>query len=140
MFKKIIIISVLLITNLFVLADTKIPIKIIKITDGDSLEAQINHNKFKIRLIGIDCYETCKIHRAYHQAYENNISINEVIARGKLSKEYFEQLYKDNQNNQILFEFLGVDRYGRALGNLYFDDININQKLIENGGCMKYEF
>lgn len=136
---KSIIIFILLITNLTVFADTRTPIKILKITDGDSLEVQINRNKFKIRLIGIDCYETCKIHRAYRQAYENNISVDEVVACGKKSKEYLQQMYKDNQDKEILFDFKGVDKYGRALGILYFDNVNINQKLLENGGCKKYE-
>ena len=36
------------------------------------------------------------------------------------------------------FEFRGVDKYGRVLGNLFFDDININQKMLNNGYCMEY--
>ena len=138
---KYFLIFVFLIYNILpVLADTKIPIKIIKITDGDSLEAQINNNKFKIRLIGIDCYETCKIHRAYRQAYENNIPVDEVVACGKKSKEYLQELYDNNSDKEIQFDFKGVDKYVRSLLNLYFDYININQKLIEKGGCIKYEF
>lgn len=62
-------------------AESKIPIKILRIVDGDTIEAQINRNKFSVRLVGIDCYETCRIHRAYRQAYENNLSIDEVIKK-----------------------------------------------------------
>lgn len=130
----------LILTSLNVFADTRTPIQITKITDGDTIEAKINNNPFIIRLIGIDCYETCKIHRAYHQAYDNNISIDDVIVRGLESKKYLQQLYKSNHSKQSLFEFRGVDKYGRALGILYFNDINVNQKLLENGGCMKYEY
>lgn len=90
-------------------------------------------------MVGIDCYETCKIHRAYHQAYENNLSINDVILKGKESKEYLEKLYKTNTSTNISLEFQGVDKYGRALGILYFGDTNINNKMLELGGCMKYE-
>lgn len=129
----------LILTSLTVFADTRTPIQITKIIDGDTIEAKINNNPFIIRLIGIDCYETCKIHRAYHQAYDNNISIDDVIARGLESKKYLQQLYKSNRSKQSQFEFRGVDKYGRVLGILYLNDININQKLLENGGCMKYE-
>ena len=49
------------------------------------ITVRIEKNTFPVRLIGIDCYETGRIHRAYHQAYDNNLSIDEVIARGKQS-------------------------------------------------------
>ena len=40
----------------------------------------------------------------------------------------------------ISFEFKGIDKYGRGLGILYFDNININQKLIEEKYCKVYEY
>ena len=56
--------------------------------DGDTIDVKIEKNTFPVRLIGIDCYETGRIHRAYRQAYDNNLSIDEVIARGKQSTAY----------------------------------------------------
>ena len=75
----------LIITVGVVFADTKIPVQLIKIKDGDTVDVRIEKNTFPVRLIGIDCYETGRIHRAYHLAYDNNLSIDEVIARGKQS-------------------------------------------------------
>lgn len=117
-------------------AASKTPVKIVKILDGDTIRAKINDNIFSIRLIGIDCYETTPNNRAYKQAYNNNLTIDEVIKNGKFSKKYLINLYK-NSNVQT-FEFMGLDYYKRPLGVLYFDDVNINQKMLNHGGCLKF--
>lgn len=122
------------------LADTRIPIEITKIYDGDTVEAKIDKNKpFKIRLIDIDCYETSKIHRAYKQAYCNHKSIDDVIAAGLDSKKYLQNLYDNNKSNGTYLEFKGIDIYGRALGILYFDTLNVNENLKNSGGCLNYK-
>ncbi|DAB09137.1 TPA: hypothetical protein CPT95_05065 [Candidatus Gastranaerophilales bacterium HUM_15] len=121
-------------------AESKIPIKILRIVDGDTIEAQINRNKFCVRLVGIDCYETCRIHRAYRQAYENNLSIDEVIKKGNESKHFLQKLYEQNKNNKVYLDFQGIDRYGRALGIIYFNKLNVNEMLENEGGCMVYEY
>lgn len=118
------------------LADVRTPIEVVKITDGDTIEAKINKNKFRIRLIDIDCYETSNIHRAYKQAYENKISIEEVIKRGNSSKFFLQRLYANKLKAYL--EFQGVDIYGRVLGVVYFNSINVNQKMLKEGGCMIY--
>ncbi len=117
-------------------AASKTPVRIVKILDGDTVRAKINDNIFSIRLIGIDCYETTPNNRAYRQAYNNNLTIGEVIKNGKFSKKYLINLYK-NSNVQT-FEFMGLDYYKRPLGVLYFDDVNINQKMLNHGGCLKF--
>ena len=72
-----------------VLATQQIPIEIIEIKDGDTVLAKLeNGNKFVIRLYGIDCYESKKIHRAYKQAYLDNISIDDIVEKGLLTKQY----------------------------------------------------
>ena len=128
------------ITASVVFGETKIPVQLIKIKDGDTIDVKIEKNTFPVRLIGIDCYETGRIHRAYRQAYDNNLSIDEVIARGKQSTAYLENLYRANKNNQVYIDFKGVDIYGRALGVIYFDKLNVNEDLQKNGGCMIYDY
>ena len=117
-------------------AASKTPVRIVKILDGDTVRAKINDNIFSIRLIGIDCYETTPNNRAYKQAYNNNLTIDEVIKNGKFSKKYLINLYK--KSNVQTFEFMGLDYYKRPLGVLYFDNVNINQKMLNHGGCLKF--
>lgn len=118
--------------------EAKIPIKILKIYDGDTVYVQLNNgNKFSLRLIGIDCYETSKIHRAYRQAYEDNIKIETVIEKGKDATNYLKTLHK--KSNDIFFDLAGIDKYGRALGVLYFNNTNINELLLKENYCKPYD-
>ena len=120
-------------------ASERIPITITKITDGDTVRVKMqNGNKFALRLVGIDCYETYLSHRAKSQAYDDELSVDEVIKKGMSAKEYLKEL--KNNAKDISFEFSGIDKYGRGLGILYFDNININQKLIDEKYCKVYEY
>lgn len=120
-------------------ADGKIPVTLIKIKDGDTIDVKLNNNTFPVRLIGIDCYETSKIHRAYKQAYSNNLSVDMVVEKGILSKQFLEELYK-NCNKQVFLEFMGLDTYKRVLGVIYFGEINVNETMKNKGGCLPYEY
>lgn len=138
MYNKIIITIISCIWGLMVWADVRIPVELVRISDGDTVVARIDKNEFKIRLIGIDCYETAKINRAYKQAYQNNLSIEEVVTKGLDSKRYLEELYAQNKNSKTAIEFKGLDIYNRVLGVLYFDKLNVNENLKLHGGCMMY--
>ena len=116
------------------------PITITKIYDGDTVQAEVEGEVFLVRLKGVDCYETMRISRAYRQAYEENITIEEVIKRGEKSKEYLSALFNQVQKDKIYFQFQGVDRYSRALGVLYFNKMNVNEEMINKGGCLVYEY
>ena len=116
------------------------PITITKIYDGDTVQAEVEGEVFLVRLKGVDCYETMRINRAYRQAYEENITIEEVVKRGERSKEYLSGLFNQVGKDRIYFQFQGVDRYSRALGVLYFGRVNVNEEMINKGGCLVYEY
>lgn len=114
-------------------------IKITKVTDGDTVKGIINGKEMSIRLSGIDCYETSKRDRAYKQAYLNKMSIEDVVKRGKESKEILTNILKNNNN--ITIRFTDVDkRYNRNVGIIYAGDINVNEYMVQNGGCMMFEY
>ena len=114
-------------------------IKITKVTDGDTVKGIINGKEMSIRLSGIDCYETSKRDRAYKQAYLNKMSIEDVVKRGKESKEILTNILKNNNN--ITVRFTDIDkRYNRNVGIIYAGDININEYMVQNGGCMMFEY
>ena len=117
-----------------------IPIAITKIYDGDTVQAEVEGEVFLVRLKGVDCYETMRISRAYRQAYEEKITIEEVVKRGERSKEYLSGLFNQVGKDRIYFQFQGVDRYSRALGVLYFGRVNVNEEMINKGGCLVYEY
>ncbi len=136
-----------IITMLIILSVTEIVtakaclenIKITKVTDGDTVKGIINGKEMSIRLSGIDCYETSKRDRAYKQAYLNKMSIEDVVKRGKESKEILTNILKNNNN--ITVRFTDVDkRYNRNVGIIYAGDINVNEYMVQNGGCMMFEY
>ena len=135
-----VLISILFMVALPLYADSLTPITITKIYDGDTVGARIEGEVFLVRLKGIDCYETMRISRAYRQAYEENITIEEVVKRGERSKEYLSGLFNQVGKDRIYFQFQGVDRYSRALGVLYFGRVNVNKEMINGGGCLVYEY
>ena len=135
--KFLLLLGILLLSNSF--ADSKIPITITKIADGDTVQVKLQSgNKFALRLIGIDCYETYLSHRAKSQAYDEKLNVNEIIKKGLVAKKYLSEL--KNNVNDVAFEFRGIDKYSRVLSVLYFDDININQKLVDEKYCKVYEY
>lgn len=135
-----VLISILFLFALPLYADSLTPITITKIYDGDTVGARIEGEVFLVRLKGIDCYETMRISRAYRQAYEEKITIEEVVKRGERSKEYLSGLFNKVGKDRIYFQFQGVDRYSRALGVLYFGRVNVNEEMINGGGCLVYEY
>ena len=92
-----------------------------------------------MEISGIDCYETSKRDRAYKQAYLNKITIEEVVQKGKESKTILANLLQ-NQSN-VTVKFTDTDnRYNRNVGIIYINDINVNEYMIKNGGCMAFEY
>lgn len=116
------------------IANTKI--KVLKVYDGDSILAQINDNIFRIRLIGIDCFEGTPNKRAQLQAKNHNLSLEQINQKGNIAREV---LTKKIKNKTIEFEFQGIDTYSRALGILYDGKININEEMLKTPYCVMYK-
>ncbi len=116
-------------------------IKILKVYDGDTVLAEINDKKYKsintfrIRLVGIDCLEGSKSQRAEYQAKKYNLTLDEVVNGGNIAGAILKQELK---NKTITFEFRGIDKYSRALGIIYANDENINDKMLNTEYCMPY--
>lgn len=114
--------------------------KVKKVSDGDTVVLYTGGQDIKARLIGIDCMETGKIHRAYRQAYENNLTIEEIVARGKNATTELKNIVKKN-NNLVYFKTMGIDYYGRLLVILYDKNFNnINDQMQKTGYCPAYVF
>lgn len=112
-------------------------VEIIKVYDGDTLHVQMHRGEIKkIGLIGIDCYETLKINRAYKQSYLNQISIEKVVQRGKESKKILQSYIKNCPNN-FYVKVSGNDSYKRTLGTLYCREDNVNRYMLNQGKCME---
>ena len=59
-------------------AAEKTAARVVKVTDGDTIEVLLDNKKEAIRLLGVDCYETYPNNRAYKQAYTEGITVEKV--------------------------------------------------------------
>ena len=107
-------------------------IEVLKVYDGDSILAKIDDNIFRIRLYGIDCFEGAKSDRAKWQAKKHNIPLLELLDGGNMAGDILKDKLKDKK---VYFDFKGVDKYSRALGNLYVDNISIEDEMLKTPYC-----
>lgn len=132
------VVIVVVITSFYVLAADKSSNKnsgdehcnVTRVVDGDTIHALCNGKDVKIRLAVIDSYESKKNQRAFKQAYEQHITLEEVIARGKRATEITKQEL-EGKKIKVVSSPTNKDRYGRALGSVYVDNVDINEKLLK---------
>ena len=114
--------------------------KVIRVIDGDTLDAMIALGfntwvKKRIRLSGLD---TCEV-RTRDKAEKN---------KGLAAKARVEQVLESN-DNEIILESLGVGKYGRCLGEIQvaksyirskkYHGKSLNTMLIKEGHAKEYK-
>ena len=104
--------------------------KLLRVIDGDTVDALIDLGfdtwvKKRIRLYGIDTPETRTRNK-------------EEKKKGIAAKERLKEILAAC-NNEFILSSHGLGKYGRCLGELFINSININQQLITEGHAEKYE-
>ena len=92
-------------------------LKIKKVVDGDTVHVFYQDEVYKIRLTEIDAPER-------DQPYGSN------------STEYLKGLLKEGR---VDADISGTDRYGRKLGRLYWQGMDINRELVSAGYAWVYD-
>lgn len=93
--------------------------KVVKVIDGDTIDVlTYKKQQIRIRLLDIDAPES-------RQAY------------GNVSKKYLASLIA---GNKVLVKEKGKDVYKRTLGTIFYNSININAKMVENGYAWAYRY
>lgn len=111
-------------------------VAVISVQDGDTFSALVHEEDTKIRLLDVDCYETKKNARAKFQHEYYGLSLDEIFQRGKASKQKLKELIGKSKELRVIWD--RRDGFGRILGKVYLDDLEINQYMLETGGCNKY--
>ena len=104
--------------------------KLIRVIDGDTIEASIDlgfglRYEIIIRLYGINTPET-----RTRDLEERKSGIN--------AKDRLIEILKSSKNEFIL-QSHGVGKYGRCLGTLFIDDTNVNMLLLNEGHAEEYK-
>ncbi len=106
--------------------------QVTRVVDGDTIDADLDlgfniHHKCRVRLYGID-------------TPESRTRDKDEKARGKLAAKFLEDAISNG--NQTLIQTKLKDskgKFGRVLGSVIVDGININEKMVENYMAVKYE-
>jgi micrococcal nuclease len=102
------------------------------VVDGDTIDVDLDlgfniHHKCRVRLYGID-------------TPESRTRDKDEKARGKLAAKFLEDAISNG--NQTLIQTKLKDskgKFGRVLGSVIVDGIDINKKMVENYMAVKYE-
>lgn len=103
----------------------------ISVYDGDTITITSNLNingnnilyKFKIRIRGIDCPEI---------RTSNTIEKKQAL----IAKD---AVYKLCYGKLVVLKNVGSDKYGRVLADVFVDNINVGQHLLDNMLAVKYD-
>ena len=94
-----------------------IPLEDIQVIDGDTIRAEVKGKEIKIRLVEIDAPE-----------------MNQPF--GAQSKNFLNRLLYEKDVTLIA---QGEDRYGRVLGNLFSNELNVNMLMVKFGFAWVYD-
>ena len=92
------------------------PLENIRVVDGDTIRAEAKGKEIKIRLVEIDAPE-----------------MNQPF--GAQSKNFLSRLLYEKDVTLIAH---GEDRYGRVLGNLFSNKLNVNMLMVKFGFAWVY--
>lgn len=106
--------------------------EIIRVVDGDTVKAVVDlgfdiFKNITIRLYGIDAPET----RTKNQ---------EEKIKGLEAKEYLRIIFDAiSEHDSLILKSEKLDGFGRSLGIIYYNDININELLVKEGKAIPYK-
>ena len=103
--------------------------KLVRVIDGDTIDAVIDLGfdvwvKKRVRLYGINTPETRTRDLKEKQA-------------GLAAKKRLQELI-DDSGGKFRIQSLGIGKYGRCLGTLFIDDVNVNMLLLKEGLASEY--
>jgi micrococcal nuclease len=93
-------------------------IKVVRVTDGDTIKARSDSKKIIVRLVGIDAPETSKKKNEPGQPYSRKAT------------QYLAGLLLNKIITMIEY---GIDQYGRILGVIFVNDTNANLEMLKAG-------
>lgn len=99
--------------------------EVVRVVDGDTVILNIDGQRTRVRLIGIDTPESV--------AEDKSRNVKE----GKIASEYTKILL-ENKKVRVEFDEEKQDVYERKLGYLFLDDEFINEKLLKEGMAKLY--
>jgi len=91
--------------------------KIISVADGDTFTMLVNEKQVRIRLHGIDCPEKSQNFGQVAKEFTSGYVFGKIVSVKEMD----------------------IDRYGRTIGIVTVNSVNVNEKLLEAGLAWHYK-
>ena len=104
--------------------------KLDRVVDGDTIDAVVD--------LGFDTWKFIRVRLVGINTPESRTRDLEEKARGLAAKDFVVKMLK-NHNNQFILHSQGVGKYGRCLGEIVLNKVNLNDLLITEGHAVKYD-
>ena len=101
--------------------------KLDRVVDGDTVDALVD--------LGFDTWKKVRIRMHGMNAPESRTRNLEEKAKGIAAKVRLEELL---ESGRFILQSMGVGKFGRCLGIIYVDKINVNKTLITEGHAVEY--
>ena len=103
-------------------------VEVLRIVDGDTVDVRID--------LGFNVWHKCRVRLVGINAPESRTRDLEEKARGLAAKQW---LIDRLEFKDVEMKSHGSGKYGRILGELFIEDVNINQEMIKEGHAVKYD-
>jgi micrococcal nuclease len=105
-------------------------VEILRVVDGDTVDVRMD--------LGFNVWHKCRVRLVGINAPESRTRDKEEKKRGLAAKDWLINILESAQTD-IEMQSHGVGKYGRVLGVLYINDVNINDLMVKEGHAEVYD-
>ena len=104
-------------------------VEILRVVDGDTVDVRID--------LGFDVWHKCRVRLMGINAPESRTRDKEEKVRGLAAKEWLSKEFYDAVD-PIEMQSHGKGKFGRILGEIFINGVNINKQMVEEGHAVEY--
>ncbi len=103
-------------------------VEILRIVDGDTVDVRVD--------LGFNVWHKCRVRLVGINVPESRTRDLEEKSRGLAAKQW---LIDKLEFKEVEMQSHGVGKYGRVLGELYVNKVNINKLMVKEGHAEEYD-
>ena len=103
-------------------------VEILRVVDGDTVDVRID--------LGFNMWHKCRVRLMGINAPESRTRDLEEKAKGFAAKDW---LIEELTDAEVEMQSHGTGKYGRVLGTLMINDVDINEKMVDEGHAIWYD-
>ena len=105
-------------------------VEILRVVDGDTVDVRMD--------LGFNVWHKCRVRLLGINAPESRTRDKEEKKRGLAAKSWLIDKL-ESAEDELEMKSYGVGKYGRVLGEIYINEVNINELMVKEGHAVKYD-